>query len=284
MLGLNKKQKNWLWVIGGKHPAAPDYIFIGNEVAPIKAIFNWIEKGYQALLSKHSLIKTSKIWRFWIYIPKNVFFCGILRESMDSNGRSYPFAVVGKGSLLNWQNQWPLLPFAFNETWEKMELLFSQNISSIKILQNNLNWIIPPKSYWEKYQVEIKKAWEKYSSLTLGNNLAEIKKIFEAGFKNYTCHNYCFIPFNPICPVWVPTSLGYAILYSWGLSMPLASFIGGDIQHSGFFLFNRTLNKDDFIMLWLTKNDKKDNNEIEELSLIEVYKKLRAKNGVRNIR
>ncbi len=107
MLGIGK-QKTGLEVSAyGKHPAFDDYFSVNMNTPLANALSAWIENGIKSngTADKNKVIRS---FRFWVLgIKKEELVLGIVRDSSDRLGRSYPLLIIGSTRMKNRDNQWP---------------------------------------------------------------------------------------------------------------------------------------------------------------------------------
>lgn len=134
----------WQWIACGKHLAARDYVRLGNPF-PLGSIFyNWVENGYaRCCLNNGS--QDSRLWRFWLRgMKKEQLACGILCQSSDAIGRPYPLLLMGSGTIPGWEEYWEDLPLSFEGIWNDAVALLSQEVTTLKELEQGLDRLTSP--------------------------------------------------------------------------------------------------------------------------------------------
>ena len=242
MLGQMKMRPSWRWSAIGKHPVAMDYFQIGSNEALANIFANWIENGYQKLVSKDKKESSFHSWRFWIPGKgRGAIACGIGRDSSDRMGRPYPFLVMGIGTIPDWENHWELLPIIFDETWGNMEHLASAQLDDLKELEKEINQMKRPL---------IKETSVKY--LPTDDIPASLLNSIKTSAGELTRDNELYAPINDNNNNDAPS-----IVMEWhrGLKSYLRTYpgivlMGGRPEKSYLAAFNRSLNTNDFIKLW----------------------------------
>jgi len=149
MLGKLGAIGSWQWSAWGKHPNLTDYFQVGENSTLGEAFKEWVEKGYEKMLLERDMSPSFSSWRFWIQgMRRGILVCGLLRKSSDRLGRRYPLAIVGTGSLQEWEQKWDLLPSACEGTWEKIERYATHMASDLYALKAEIAHITPPSFTW----------------------------------------------------------------------------------------------------------------------------------------
>ncbi|MDH4206598.1 MAG: TagF domain-containing protein, partial [Desulfobacteraceae bacterium] len=178
MLGLGKLKNTWDWAACGKHPVARDYLRFGLTTSLLVAFESWFEKGYQ-IRSQRS-IQSENSWRFWAKgLKKGNLVCGVGKDSSDSIGRQYPLLIMGDGFLEGWEEDWNLLHYVFEKTWDQMEDISSRRYDDLKDLENEVCNIENPAHYWlelKSKNVNPSKHEPLLNALTISINHGEIKE------------------------------------------------------------------------------------------------------------
>lgn len=152
MLGLTATAQKWAWSAGGKHPAARDFLRIGQANAIGTRLSDWVDKGFNGLGTDLKSGRPPRFWRFWARGGgKNDLVCGVLRDSCDSVGRVYPFLVVGSGGLPGWEEQWDLLPYGCETTWKRIEYLCTKSYADVAGIERELLAMRPPLCDWRDF-------------------------------------------------------------------------------------------------------------------------------------
>jgi len=251
MLGIGKLKNTWDWAACGKHPVARDYLRMGLTTSLLVAFESWFEKGYQMLRSQRS-IQSVNSWRFWAKgLKKGNLVCGVAKESSDSIGRPYPLLIMGDGILEGWEEDWDLLPHAFEKTWDQIEYISSRRFDNVKDLENEVFSIENPGHYWLELKSKNRNPSKHESlvnALTISINHDEIKKKVRHLSKKMEVH----IPLDDqtIKDPSDMAGLWCSLLKSHSSGTPSAVFLGGIPEKNFLVLFNRSLNTNDFVQLW----------------------------------
>jgi type VI secretion system protein VasJ len=151
LLGLITSKKAWHWNACGKHPAVRDYFKMSSSTTLFEAFSNWIDKGYRMIASKGNPTLHQYSWRFWAKSPeKKGVACGVVRDSSDSLGRSYPFLIMGVGTLDGWEGHWNLLPLVFENTWSQIEYLSARSLRGFRQLEDEVRMLRSPHPNWSE--------------------------------------------------------------------------------------------------------------------------------------
>jgi len=241
VLGSVRSPSDWHFAAYGKHPALKDYFSLGQSTSLGQAFYDWVKNGYQMVEGRRGTASGHCSWRFWARTAqKEGLSCGLVRDSCDSLGRSYPFLILGSGILNGWEEYWDLLPLACERAWNQMESLSTRMFKELRHLEDEMRNIQPPSSNWvemvkrrEKIAGDHFRVWEKGTSKLIG----------EAGF---------FIPLDqePTSdqPIWI--SLGLFLFKKKGEVVPNAIFMGGSLDKTFLAFFKRPLMLSDFMQLW----------------------------------
>lgn len=149
MLGLTATGQKWVWSAGGKHPAARDFLRVGQQTPIGTRMSDWVDKGFNGLGTDLKTGRLPRFWRFWARGGgKNELVCGVLRDSCDSVGRVYPFLVLGTGGLPGCEEQWDLLPYGCETTWKRIEYLCTKNYADVAGIERELLAMRAPLGEW----------------------------------------------------------------------------------------------------------------------------------------
>ncbi|MFZ1985142.1 MAG: type VI secretion system-associated protein TagF [Desulfatitalea sp.] len=145
MLGLSAQHHSWRWKAVGKHPAAADYIHVGDSTPLMEALADWMTKGYDQWQRSRPNSHEPCSWRFWLRgAQKGQLICGVGRDSSDRIGRPFPLLVVGEGPLKEWELRWPLLPSRLAKTWGRIERFAVHHYEDLKALADALGQLEAP--------------------------------------------------------------------------------------------------------------------------------------------
>lgn len=227
----------WQWSVWGKHPAFNDFFQLGPTSPLVTGMVEWMRNGYaQIKIDRRNFIS----WRFWMRgLAKEGLACGLLRDSSDRLGRPHPILVMGTGSLINWEKNWDLLPFAFEASWNQMESLTTKSFKAWPNLEEEMTRIPSPSGEWEK--MAQRRGGEKTD-----HNLIE-----EQVRKNLN-RDLFFIAFEQTFS-FDPIVLVSLYHYYWkkeGESAPNSIFLGGGLAKTFLAFYRRPLMTKDFQDLW----------------------------------
>jgi type VI secretion system protein VasJ len=151
VLGLITSKKAWHWNACGKHPAVRDYFKMSSSAPLPEAFSNWIDKGYRMIISGRNPTLNQYSWRFWARsTEKKGVACGVVRDSSDSLGRSYPFLIMGIGTLDGWEGHWNLLPLVFENAWSQIEYLSARVLRGFRQLEDEVRLLRSPHPNWSE--------------------------------------------------------------------------------------------------------------------------------------
>ena len=241
MLGLIKPNSSWSWAAYGKHTAAKDFFRVGQDSPVMRSFSNWVEEGYRNLVpnGKNNLNPIS--WRFWAKgAVKETLICGLIKDSSDSIGRQYPLLIIGSGLLKNWEEQWDILPFACEKTWNQIEYISAQRFSDLKKLESEIQGIRQPCSGWSELKAKSEEA--------ISNNPEKFPdtQVFLSG------ESESFIPLDQkdCHDQGTLISCWHHLFMSHDKTVPIVTFMGGTFEKGFLAFFKRPLATADFIRLW----------------------------------
>ncbi len=237
-------ERNWQWMMTGKHPCASDYLAIGDKFQFAHVFSKWIERGYDVVNSKKPVKKTFYQWRFWTQEARRDYMaCGVIKDSCDAFGRPYPILIIGAGHLSSWEKQWDLLPFACEAIWLQMEYMLSKDIRDSLRLGEQLKSIKMPKPDWPDYLLRRQniKGLDNEMKITMEKAISQFSDGTDLYFeiKNADINSH----FDIIC-------IYHNLLRLKQSSPPYAIFMGGSIERLYAVCYRRSLLTNDFIKLW----------------------------------
>jgi type VI secretion system protein VasJ len=243
VLGSVESANAWHWAARGKHPVARDYFCLGLNSPLIRALSDWIEKGYETLGSKHGVSSKPCSWRFWAKGPKKeTLVCGVGRDSSDSLGRPYPLLIVGAGPLEGWQDQWNLLPIACEKTWRQIEHLSTKRFLDLKHLEDEVRIIKPPYPHWSDFvsqrgDLEMS-SWNPGAVEKKAASLS-IEREFLVPLEGGPSNDHV-----------AEADLWHLFLKAHTKAIPNTVFMGGVPDETYLAVFKRPLVPSDFVLLW----------------------------------
>ena len=155
MKGLLKNQKQWKWFVWGKHPGLEDFVWAGSHTPLFQRFTKWVDNGFAGLSADSEMRSRHCSWRFWTKGTDDEVVCGLVRNSCDTHGRSFPLLYLGSGELEEWPGNCSMLPFAFEAIWKNFEYVSSARFGTIRQLNDSLQLIQQPAPKWREYQQRI---------------------------------------------------------------------------------------------------------------------------------
>lgn len=247
MLGRVDPGRSWRWAAQGKHPAARDYFKVGEEFPLGIGFSDWVGHGYQILAPKGEHRRDLYSWRFWARggSQKEVVLCGLVRDSSDGLGRSYPLLIMGAGPLRDWENHWDLLPYACEGAWIQMESISTRAFRELRHLEDELHRMKPPQPQWEEFNAVNKEMAEIGRAPGRKEGFGDVKTL-ENKVITLVRESEVFLPVDeePMIHIW------HSLLKVHLMEIPKAVFMGGNSAKTCLALFQRPLLAEDFRGLW----------------------------------
>jgi len=242
----------WHWAAFGKHPVASDFFRVGEDIPLTKGFSDWVKKGYETLISKKSTSLDLYAWRFWVRgSQKENIACGVIRDSSDSVGRPYPLLIIGTGPLPGWEENWDLLPFACERTWDQIEYLSALVANDFKKLEGEVHHIRPPHPKWPEF-IGKRGSLEDFSSNSNTNhvslNLKDIEK--QASSASDKAELIVHLDQDSLNDQFLQVNLWHYLLKNYMKAAPNAIFMGGTLDKVYLAIFRRPLTTADFVQLW----------------------------------
>jgi type VI secretion system protein VasJ len=228
-----------MWAACGKHPAARDFFRVGQDFPLLKIFSSWVDSGYNMLAQKNNNTMLNS-WRFWARgAARESLICGLVKDSSDGIGRSYPFLIIGTGHLTGWEEQWDLMPLACEKIWSEMEYITTQNFNDLKKLETEVKNIRQPQPGWRELKAK------KDSFHDDGSAFQNIPHLLPE-------HKENLIPLdqgahhdqNLLISHW------HFLFRKSAEIIPSAVFMGGSFGRSFVGFYERPLTPGDFIQLW----------------------------------
>ena len=243
MLGSVIKSRSWCWAAVGKHPAAADYIRLGDSSSLLDALADWVAKGYDELLRSNNRPQGAHSWRFWLRgVKKGALICGLGKDSSDRIGRPYPLMIMGEGTLKGWEKNWLLLPIQLNRAWKNMEYIASRRFDDARAMEEEIQTLNAPQAGDEASQSSPADELEnpavdgqvhgcREQLLTTGFGMISLNSLGEVDSDQtiVRCHGRL----NGCCK-----------------DIPRGVFIGGTPQHTYISVVEHPLATADFVRLW----------------------------------
>jgi type VI secretion system ImpM family protein len=147
MLGIGPVARTWCWRAAGKHPAAGDFVEVGQGTPLTDALADWMTRGYLALQRSGSLSAEPCSWRFWMQGGrKGRLICGLARDSSDRIGRPFPFMIAGEGDWEGWEQRWVEMPLLLAGYWRRLERIASRRYDHIHELSMDISQLGSPEA------------------------------------------------------------------------------------------------------------------------------------------
>lgn len=236
----------WKWFAWGKHPGVADFICAGPETPLFQQFTKWVDKGFARLGDDGELKTRYCSWRFWSRGTGEEVVCGLIRNSCDRHGRSFPLLYLGSGELKGWKHNCSLLPFAFEPVWKSFEYAGSARHHSVRRLDETLQVIQAPEAAWHRFRGRIFSETNLYTT-------ANHEEVVKAGKRlhKFACQ----------CAENLPHDLNFCnqVTPKGSQDPPGAVFIGEIGRCIAVAIFNATLTPADFHFLWsLRENQPKE--------------------------
>ncbi|HOM28866.1 MAG TPA: type VI secretion system-associated protein TagF [Deltaproteobacteria bacterium] len=138
------------WAAFGKHPVSKDFVALGKAGGVAERILAWVEGGYERYLREAAgALHAPCSWRF---VCRGDAFGGIVwglvRDSCDSVGRTFPLAVVIPGRAARWDSNWVETALGLEGSWSRVEFACSRTYSALPEMEEALDaacgWDGPP--------------------------------------------------------------------------------------------------------------------------------------------
>jgi type VI secretion system ImpM family protein len=145
----------WDWFVWGKHPGVTDFVCAGTQTPLFQKFTKWVDTGFSKVDTTLKVKSRYCSWRFWSKGGGGDVVCGLVRNSCDSYGRSFPLLYLGTGRLADWTRNCSLLPFALDSIWKRFEYVAASRYDTVRGLSDALQLIQPPEPLWRQYQHRI---------------------------------------------------------------------------------------------------------------------------------
>jgi type VI secretion system ImpM family protein len=178
-----KLPNQWQWFVWGKHPGMSDFIIAGNLSPLFQRFTRWVDNGFSLIVSDDELKSRHCSWRFWTHGTADDIVCGLVRNSCDSFGRSFPLLYLGTGGLQGWTHNCSLLPFAFESVWKNFEYAGAARYHSVQRLNQSLESMQPPEPAWHAYRQRIFNQPNLYSTAGIEEDTDGRNRVFTIGCK-----------------------------------------------------------------------------------------------------
>ncbi len=232
-----KNRTQWKWFAWGKHPGLEDFVWAGTHTPLFQRFTKWVDNGFTRFKADAELRSRHRSWRFWTKGAGSEVVCGLVRNSCDTHGRSFPLLYIGTGALEDWSNNCSMMPFAFESAWKNFEYVASARFETMQQLDDSLQLIQPPEPDWRKYQQRI------YNTTNV-SRADKCQETIDNGKRLLTFD--CKLPEN------LPYELQFCqrVTAMEEDQSPLAVFIGEIEDRITVAIMNNTLSPQDFVWLW----------------------------------
>ena len=237
-----RKRDQWYWFVWGKHPGISDFVCAGTQTPLFQRFTKWVDTGFSKVDPELKRKSRHCSWRFWSKGAGADVVCGLVRNSCNSYGRSFPLLCLGMGKLSEWSRNCSLLPFAFEAIWTHFEYIAAARYSSVSDLNEMLQLVQAPEALWRQYQMRI------YSA---SNLYRQGDYYTHAHGRNRLCEIDCNVSEN------LPQDLCFFsdIVATSDNGAPTAVFIGELANRIAVAMIDDTLKPADFSWLWSLQPD-----------------------------
>ena len=246
-----KDSKEWNWFVWGKHPGVSDFICAGSQTPLFQRFTKWVDNGFSRVTKDSELRSRHCSWRFWTHGAGDDIVCGLVRNSCDSYGRSFPLLYLGTGRLKGWENNSSLLPFAFEPVWKNFEYAGAARYHSIQRLSQALQLMPAPGPEWYQYRQRIFNEPNLFSTARFEEESSGHHRVFKIE---------CRFPEN------LPMDLNFCnqVMSKGAQHSPRAVFIGEIGSRIAVAIVDNILTPSDFSWLWsLRQNDRTEHDGIQ---------------------
>ena len=227
----------WHWFVWGKHPGVADFVCAGTQTQLFQRFTQWADTGFSKVAPELKKNSRHRSWRFWSRGAAGEVVCGLVRNSCDSCGRSFPLLCLGTGNLSEWPRNCSLLPFAFDSIWKHFEYMAAARCDSTRGLNDALQLLKPPQPLWRDYQKRIYSTSNLYRQGTFDTH---------AYGSNTLCKLDCRLAED------LPQDLSFCsnMVASIDKGAPTAVFIGEIGTRIAVAMMGEILKPADFVWLW----------------------------------
>lgn len=208
----------------------------------------WLNKGYPAQRHLNSSRPYQCSWRFWVKgKSKNEISCGLLKDSCDSIGRSYPLLIMGNGPLEGWEHHWALVPEVCEAAWIQMETLSTKTFMNLRGLEQELASLPAPLPYWSPSRTTVDD-YLKENDFTSASDL----ELFCDQLRGLSVKSSGIIILDQFCSYDIISKTKFvgSVLGRHFDCAPRTVFIGGTNEMVCYAFFRRPLSSSDFSTLW----------------------------------
>ena len=235
-------EEHWSWFAWGKHPALEDFVWAGTQTPLFQRFTKWVDNGF-ARLSEDSKMRTRNCsWRFWTKGTGKNVVCGLVRNSCDTHGRSFPLLYIGTGGLKEWPSNCSILPLAFESVWKDVEYVASARFDTAGQLNQSLQLMPSPTPDWRKFQERAYQSANRSKPANCQETVTSGKRLLKVD---------CGQPEN------LPHDLQFCqrVMTMGEDPSPMAVFIGEIEGVIAVAIINNALTPSDFVWLWNLDQD-----------------------------
>ncbi|WP_373500921.1 type VI secretion system-associated protein TagF [Desulfococcus sp.] len=245
MLGAVTPIGRWEWAAFGKHPAAADFIRVGEDLPIFSAFSGWLASGQKALDAGRGRETGSYSWRFWARgARKDHVLCGLFRASSDRIGRCHPLMILGTGEIRAWEKGWDLLPFLFEGLWRRMESISSGPYRAFEPLRDDLLHLGSPPSDWREIELRRDRMREHEAWAAAARKLADRAEAAMRADLTFLRMDAGFFE-DPF----VRVGFWHDLLFRQARRTPNAVFIGSVTEAAYLAVLNRPILTEDYVRL-----------------------------------
>ncbi len=237
----------WNWFFWGKHPGVPDFVLVGTQTALFQRYTQWVETGFAKVDECLKMKSRYCSWRFWSKGTSGEVVCGLVRNSCDSYGRSFPLLCLGSGRLADWSRNCSLLPFAFEPIWKQFEYVAAARYGTVKALKDALQLVYPPEPLWQDYQERIHQPSDDNHSRKNNYDIESVNG-----------NRLCQIDGHVSEDLSEDLSFCSNMVAASGNGTPTAVFIGELGSRLAVAMVDDLLTPSDFVWLWSMQADEKE--------------------------
>ncbi len=232
-----KKRPQWQWFVWGKHPGLQDFVWAGSHTPLFQRFTKWVDNGFARIKTDSRLRTRHCSWRFWTKGAGDDILCGLVRNSCDTHGRSFPLLHIGTGVLPDWPNNCSMLPFAFEAVWKNFEYAASARFDTVRQLDDSLQLVQQPTPNWRAYQQRI------YNTANMTGTAQCTETVQDTN---------CLLKIDCKLPENLPYDLQFCqrVMAAGDNHSPPAVFIGEIEERVAVALITHALTPSDFVWLW----------------------------------
>ncbi len=249
MLGLKYFQPGWEWAVCGKHPSFADYIYHNLNPPLLKSVAGWIDHSAPLIHMDGNDDYQHFTYRFWVRgIKKGSLVCGIVKNSSDRSGRSYPLAMMGTGLANGWEKQWEFVFGVFDPIFRGLEAMTSSRFDTFQQFESRLGELQVSKNFWQE-------ATAMMGRLNRAGNdtqLSTLPSLLKIQSLELLDKSELTLPLDGdirhLARTW--KSRWHKEIFKKPPPVPTAVFFGGSAEESVVRIFNRALDSNDFKTLF----------------------------------